>query len=227
MSDLHPHALSLDEDALEHPDFQRVLTDDLAAMAPPDIIHRFRAVGRDGQQTEVLKAAGFSVTRLTRLIDLPLNLDLPHALEAHIAPHWFGPEERGPWEQWLDAHWRHYDTLHQSNPPQQPAQGLAPLFAGADLIAAFALRDGPQGRVLSFASLREGEELGWIGGRPDLLDQTLSACLRRAAALGWSKATLEVDDDDRPLWALASDLPGPTRTFVTWHRERQPSSQPH
>jgi len=89
-------------------------------------------------------------------------------------------------------------------------------------------RDGPQGRVRAFGSLREGNELGWLGGDPTLLAITLAACLRRATALGWATASLEVDDDDAPLWALADELGvSASETFVTWQRERNPAKGPN
>lgn len=234
MSDLHPHALSLSEDALDDPDFADKLTSDLAVMSPPDIIHRFRVVARAGQSAQTLKQHGFAVTRLTRLIDLKFDvLDHPalgEDLPPHLAPHWFMPTERGPWDQWLDAHWRQYVARHTTNPPQRPVGGVRQVFMGDDLIEGFALRDGPQGRVRAFASLRRGQELGWIGGA-DHLPQTLAACLRRAATLGWVKLSVEVDDDDHALWGLIDGLGvAPSQEFVTWQLERAPSlagSRPH
>jgi hypothetical protein len=232
VSDLHPHALSLNEDALEGGMFSRHLRIDLRDMSPPPIIHRYRVVAKAGQRTETLMKNGFSGIHLTRLYDLKADVlnhpalacDLPD----EIAAHWFLNGERGPWQQWLDAHWRHYETLHRSNPPRVPVKGARQVFLDDDLEEAFALRDGPQGRVKTFASLRKDQEIGWIGGSDALLAQTVAACLRRAMAIGWSKATLEVQDDDRPLWDLTSALGlEPAQEFVTWHRERNPAKRPN
>ena len=231
VSDLHPHALSLTEDALGD-DFAPALVDDLADMNPPDIIERFRCVFPEGPATDVLMAAGFSAVRLTRLLDLNVTIADHPALAAnppgHLAPHWFKSDERAPWKNWLAAHWRHYCATHASNPPREPVRGVRTIFIGNDLVEGFALRDGPQGRVRAFGSLRNGNELGWIGGAPTLIAPTLAACLRRATALGWTKATLEVDDDDAALWALADRLGvAPAQTFVTWQLERDPAKRPN
>lgn len=231
-SDLHPHALSLDEDALDGADFADALTADLAAMDPPDIIHRFRVVAEAGQQDAALVANGFSVTRLTHIINLPLDtLDHPalsDKLPDTLNPHWFTKKDRAPWGAWIDAHWRHYCATHASNPPRPPPRGLRQIFVGKDLVEAFALRKGPQGRVRGFGSLRADQELGWIGGPADCLPHVLAACLRRATTLGWAKATLEVDDDDRALWALVDVLDvTPAQTFVTWQRERGAANRPN
>jgi len=227
MSDLHPHALSLDEDALDDPEFATRLAADLAQMSPPDIIHRYRVIARAGQREDVLKKHGFTVTRLTRLVDLTFDLlDDPILRDADmsLSPHWFTRSERAPWGQWLDAHWRHYVTGHQTNPPRLPPQGPRKVFIGDDLVEGFALRDGPQGRVRAFASLRKDQDIGWIGGAAHL-PATLAACLRRAATLGWAKAGLEVDDDDHVLWSLIDRLGvAPTQEFVTWQLERAVSS---
>lgn len=231
MSDLHPHALSLDDDALDVDDFGRKLADDLAAMQPPDIIHRYRVVAQAGQQDAALVANGFSAVRLTHLVDVPFDsLDHPllvPPLPDHMNPHWFTRGERGPWVNWIDAHWRHYITTHASNPPRMPPRGLRAIFVGEDLVEGFALRDGPQGRVRGFSSLRDGQELGWIGGASGLLPHLLAASLRRAVTIGWTKLSVEVDDDDRALWALIADLDVPVKqAFVTWQRERNPAKRP-
>lgn len=231
VSDLHPHALSLDEDALR-PDFGDALREDLSQMSPPDIIQRYRCVLPEGAKSDALISAGFHAVRLTRMVDLPvgladdarLTIDLPD----HIAPHWFLPTERAPWGQWLAVHWQHYQAVHVSNPPREPVNGLRKVFIGDDLLEGLALREGPQGRVMAFASLRKEHELGWIGGAPELLPCVLGACLRRAAAIGWSIATAEVDNDDTPLWDLIEALGvAPSRTYVTWHRERDPARRPN
>ncbi|SLN54148.1 hypothetical protein [Pseudooctadecabacter jejudonensis] len=229
-SDLHPHALSLTEDALDRPDFAAALAADLAAFNPPPVIHRYRIVARQGQAVPVLITAGFTATRLTQIIQLPLDLHSHPALTSplpdHINAHWFTPTERAPWDDWVTAHWRHYRATHQTNPPRIPDTGLRDIFAGPDLVAGLALRDGPQGRTRAFASLRDDQDIGWIGGAPPLIPYALSACLRRAISIGWTHATLEVDDDDHPLWALAEQLGHPpTDTFVTWQKER--SGLPH
>lgn len=230
-SDLHPHALSLSEDALCD-DFDVALAADLAAMNPSSFIARFRCVFPEGGQTETLKTAGFHAVRLTRLVGLPITLADHPALSgdipAHIAPHWFRLGERGPWGNWIAAHWRHYQAVHLSNPPREPTAGLRQIFIGSDLVEALALRDGPQGGVRAFASLRDNHEIGWVGGSVDLLPLALGACLRRAAAQGWSKATIEVDDDDAALWALIDDLGvAPAQTYVTWQLERDPAKRPN
>ncbi|WP_375279992.1 hypothetical protein [Pseudooctadecabacter sp.] len=224
-SDLHPHALSVMEDGLDHPDLAQALAEDLDTFNPPDIIHRYRVVALRGQACDALSANGFAPNRITQLIDLPLSAQCDPVLAApppdHIATHWFRPGERAPWDGWVQAHWRHYQTTHHSNPPRVPKGGLRDVFIGDDLVEGLALRDGPQGRTRAFASLREGQELGWIGGDPALLPATLAACLRRATAMGWSKATVEVDDDDHVLWSLIQRLNlTAAQTYVTWHRER-------
>ena len=231
-SDLHPHALSLTEDALEVVDFADALAADLAAFNPPDTIHRYRIIAHRGEHETVLRANGFIATRLTTLTALPLTLvnhpmldkPLPKALSAH----WFTLKERAPWGGWIGAHWRHYQATHTSNPPREPVKGLRKIFVGEDFVEGLALRDGPQGRVRGFASLRDDQELGWIGGAGDLVAHLLVACLRRATALGWTTATIEVDDDDRDLWALVKALEiAPQQTFVTWQRERDPAKRPN
>ena len=232
VSDLHPHALSLTQDALDGGLFSRHLRIDLRDMSPPSIIHRYRIVAKAGQRTDTLAVNGFSATRLTRLYDLKFNVlnhpSLSDDLPPNISPHWFVGGERGPWQQWLDAHWKHYMAMHRSNPPRLPVKGARQVFLGEDLTEAFALRDGPQGRVKTFASLRSDQEIGWIGGDADLLPHALAACLRRAMAIGWTHATLEVDDDDRALWALVDGLGvEPDQEFVTWHRERNPAKRPN
>jgi len=231
-SDLHPHALSLEEDALEGSDFADALADDLATMDPPDIIHRFRVVAEPDQQDAALIDNGFAVTRLTHIIDLPLDVmdhpALSDALPDGLNPHWFTKKERAPWGAWMESHWRHYCVTHASNPPRRPPRGLRRIFVGNDLVEAFALRAGPQGRVRGFASLRDNQELGWLGGTTDALPHVLAACLRRATTLGWVKATLEVDDDNRDLWALTGALDvQPTQTYVTWQRERDAARRPN
>ncbi len=231
-SDLHPHALTLTEDALEGGDLAQALAADLAAFHPPEIIHRYRIIAHAGDHEDALQSNGFIATRLTTLTDLPLSLvshptldvELPQSLSAH----WFTLKERAPWGQWIGQHWRHYQATHLSNPPREPVKGLRKIFIGTDLVEGLALRDGPQGRVRSFASLRDDQNLGWIGGTSDHLPYLLGACLRRATALGWTKATIEVDDDDRALWALVSALGvAPQHTFVTWQRERDPAKRPN
>ena len=227
-SDLHPHALSLIEPDVTDPDFEHDLRQDLAAFNPPDIIHRYRVVVPDGQGTHALSEQGFAPTRLTRLFRLPLVATAGDPLPAQIAAHWFRPGERAPWHDWIAAHWRHYRMTHTSNPPREPETGLHDVFVGDDLIEGLALRDGPMGRVRAFASLREGQGLGWIGGAPDLLPAVLAACLRRATAIGWTYATLEVDDDDYGLWSLTDPMVEHTQmTFVTWQRERAGTVGPH
>lgn len=231
-SDLHPHALSLTEDALEMPDFQANLAHDLATHTPPDVIHRYRIIAHVGTHEATLSAHGFVATRLTTLTDLPLDLVTHPVLEKHlpekIAAHWFTREERAPWGAWVGAHWRHYQATHLSNPPREPVRGLKKIFVGKDLVEGLALREGPQGRVRAFASLRDDQELGWIGGKVDLLPHLLGACLRRATAIGWTSAKIEVDDDDRALWALVASLGvAPQRTFVTWQLERDPARRPN
>jgi len=231
VSDLHPHALSLmDEDALGA-EFAVALHADLDSMNPPPVIHRYRCVLPEGCETETLIEAGFHVTRLTRIVDLPVSA-ADHALlrapmPTHIAPHWFRTDERAPWDTWVAAHWQHYQALHFANPAAEPACGLNAVFVGDDLVEGLALREGPQGRIRAFASLRTGDEIGWIGGVPDLIPLALGACLRRATALGWSRASLEVDDDDAPLWALLDGLGQPvTQTYVTWQLERAAAKRP-
>ncbi|WP_296417004.1 hypothetical protein [Pseudooctadecabacter sp.] len=230
-SDLHPHALSVMEDALDRPDLALALAEDLNAFNPPDIIHRYRIVALRGQADETLSANGFTPNRITQLIDLPLSAQDHPALTPlpdHIAAHWFRPGERAPWDAWVQAHWRHYQTTHHSNPPRIPKGGLRDVFIGDDLVEGLALRNGPQGRTHAFASLRTGQELGWIGGDPALLPATLATCLRRATAIGWTKATVEVDDDDHALWSLIGRLNiPPAQTYVTWHRERFTDAAPH
>jgi len=231
MSDLHPHALSLTDDAIGS-DFALALEADLAEMTPPEIIQRYRCSFAQGVQTDALVDAGFHASRLTRIVDLPLslvdhpmlNVDLPDG----ISTHWFRRKERAPWNQWLTAHWRHYQAVHLSNPPREPVGGLNKVFIGDDLVEGLALRLGPQGRVRSFASLRKESQIGWIGGAQELLAQTLATCLRRATAIGWIKATIEVDDDDVALWGLIEALGvAPDQTYVTWQLERDPAKRPN
>lgn len=227
-SDLHPHALSLIEPDVRAAGFEGALRTDLAAFNPPDTIHRFRVVVPEGQGAHVLMSNGFEARRLTRLIRLPLDAVTAGPLPDHIAAHWFRPKERAPWGDWVAAHWKHYRRTHISNPPRAPQTGLHDVFIGDDLVEGLALRDGPMGRVRAFASLREGQGIGWIGGRPDLLRHALSACLRRATAIGWTHAILEVDDDDHALWALTDPFGDHTQaTFVTWLRERNATPLPH
>ncbi len=231
-SDLHPHALTLTEDALERGDLTDALAADLAAFNPPDTIHRYRVIALAGEHEQTLRANGFAATRLTTLTDLPLDLVshdlLDVTLPETLSVHWFTRKERAPWGGWIGQHWRHYQATHQSNPPREPVKGLRKIFIGTDLVEGLALREGPQGRVRGFASLRDNQELGWIGGGADLLPHLLAACLRRATALGWTSATVEVDDDDRDLWALITALGvPPQQTFVTWHRERDPARKPN
>lgn len=231
-SQLHPHALSLTEDALTAADFPDALAADLAALAPPSVIHRYRIIAHAGEHETTLCANGFTATRLTTLTDLPLDLinhprlDIP--LPNSLSPHWFTRKERAPWGGWIANHWRHYQATHTANPPREPLKGLRKIFVGKDFVEGLALRDGPQGRVRGFASLRSDQELGWVGGGAALLPHLLTACLRRATALGWTTATIEVDDDDRDLWALitALNVP-PQQTFVTWQRERDPARRPN
>lgn len=230
-SDLHPHALSLTEDAIED-DFDAALAEDLAALNPPPIIHRYRCVAPSGVHDAALMEHGFNAVRMTRIVALPLELVDHPALSAdvpdEISPHWFRLGERGPWTQWVAAHWRHYQAMHLSNPPREPVNGLNKIFLTKDMVEGLALRLGPQGRVRSFASLRDGSEIGWIGGDVTLLPQTLSACLRRAAAIGWPSALIEVDNDDTALWALIETLGVKAQqTFVTWQLERDPAKRPN
>lgn len=231
-SDLHPHAVSLTEEATDFPDFEAALHEDLAAFSPPDTIHRYRVIARAGEWETVLQEVGFAATRLTALTDLPLNLvdhpklevPLPDALSAH----WFTLKERAPWGPWIAAHWRHYQVTHRSNPPREPVKGLRKIFVGDDFVEGLALRNGPQGGIRAFASLRDGQKLGWIGGGAEMLPHVLSACLRRATALGWSKATFEVDDDDRDLWTFMQQLNiTPQQVFVTWQKERSAARRPN
>lgn len=231
-SGLHPYALSLTEDALDIPEFAAALGHDLATHTPPDTIHRYRIIAHKGEHEETLRAHGFSATRLTRLTALPIDL-LSHPmldvrLPKTLAAHWFTVKERAPWGGWIGQHWRHYQAMHQSNPAREPVKGVRKVFVGKTFVEGLALRDGPQGRVRGFASLRTDQKLGWIGGGADLLPHLLEACLRRATALGWTSATIEVDDDDRELWALIAALGvAPHQTFVTWQRERDPARRPN
>ena len=231
-SDLHPHALSLTEDALIHRDFADALAADVVALDPPEYIHRYRVIAPAGDHERTLRNIGFTATRLTTITDLPLDLAAHPLLDKKVletlSAHWFTRKERAPWGAWIAAHWRHYQATHRSNPPREPVRGLRKIFIGKDLVEGLALREGPQGRVRGFASLREGQELGWIGGPGEVLPDLLCACLRRATSLGWSKATLEVDDDDRALWALVTSLGVvPKQTYVTWQRERDPARKPN
>jgi len=235
-SDLHPHALTLDDAALDRPDLADALRTDIAAFNLPDVIHRYRVVARAGQAETDLIAAGFMATRVTHITELPLEIQhhptLARALPARVAPHWFNCGERAPWDDWVAAHWRHYRATHRSNPPNIPETGLNDIFIGDDLICGLALRDGPQGRTRAFGSLRKsdegGQNIGWIGGAPDLLPQTLHACLRRATAIGWTSATIEVDDDDHALWSLMQTLDiAPLETYVTWHKDRRENRSAH
>jgi len=229
-SDLHPEALSLgDEAAPEGRLDGTALEADLAVLDPPDTVRRYRAVLPEGVGSEALSAAGFRPRRLTRFYSLPVALGEDPALSGpvpdEIAPHWFREPERAPWQRWADAHWDHYLRTHLSNPPADlGAKARQEIFAGSDLLEAFAFRTGPQGRVLSFTSLRRGRELGWTGtADPDagLLALTLGAGLRRAVTHGWTHAGLEVDDDDRSLWALVQGFGlAADQTWVTWYLER-------
>jgi len=225
-SDLHPHALSLTEDALTGADFADSLAADLAAFDPPETIHRYRIIAPAGGYEKTLCDNGFSATRFTTLTNLPLDLlshpalDVP--LPKSLSAHWFTTKERAPWGEWVGQHWRHYQATHRSNPPREPIKGVRRIFVGNDFVEGLALRSGPQGRVRAFASLRDGQEIGWIGGGAALLPHVLGA------ALGWTTATVEVDDDDRALWALVSSLGvQPEQTFVTWQRERDPARRPN
>jgi len=156
-SDLHPHALSLTEDALTGADFADSLAADLAAFDPPETIHRYRIIAPAGGYEKTLCDNGFSATRFTTLTNLPLDLlshpalDVP--LPKSLSAHWFTTKERAPWGEWVGQHWRHYQATHRSNPPREPIKGVRRIFVGNDFVEGLALRSGPQGRVRAFASV--------------------------------------------------------------------------
>ena len=229
-SDLHPEALSLGDEAAPDGVLDgEALLADLAVLDPPDSVRRFRVVLPEGVGSEALSTAGFHPMRLTRFYRLPVALGDEGALAGPVpeplAPHWFKEPERGPWQGWSDAHWDYYVRTHQSNPPTDLGpKARQDIFAGSDLLEAFAYRSGPQGRVMAFTSLRRGRELGWTGTvnpDDDLLALTLGEGLRRAKVHGWPHAGIEVDDDDRALWSLVEGLGvAAEQTWVTWYLER-------
>jgi hypothetical protein len=211
-SDLHPHSLTLGDGPLPEPD----LTLDLAEMAPPPVIHRLRAVRPEGAGDHLARH-GFTRTRRTDLVTVPLPApDLAPALPEGVTALWSDDAPAFPMAPWLAAHWQHYRAHHRSNPPADPGPARAAVFAGDDLIDALALI-GPDGSIAGASSLRTEDQIGWTFARdPSHLPAVLALALRRATALGWSRAEVEADDDDPALWRLAATLPGHRARFETW-----------
>ena len=228
-SDLHPEALRLADPPVTEA-FARDLKADLALLDPPEVVRRYVVVLREGVATGTMTGLGFRPVSLTRFTTLSCQLVDHPVLSARppdaVAAHWFQPGERAPWEQWIAAHWQAYRQFHRHNPPTDLGpEGLREVFVGDDLDEGLAFREGPQGRILGFSSLREESQLGWIAtvpGQTHLLPALMGASLRRAMALGWSSAEIEVDDEDRALWSLIERLPeGENQSrWVTWHLER-------
>lgn len=225
VSDLHPHALTLDDAPLVLGLItQQALLDNIRQLPTPPVILHLRCVAPEGHADAVLVAAGFVQVGLTKLIKIGLPVvqtDPPEGLTFA----WHKAGAAADWDAWYQAHWDSYRRTHPTNITKDPGSARYPeIFGGPDLVEAlFAYRDG---RLVGFASLRDNQEIGWI----DLADASrdgqalsaiLAATLRRAAAHGWVHAELEVDDDHPALWALcAHNAFVSQQTYVIWKRSK-------
>lgn len=226
-SDLHPEALTLDDRLWQAgPVTVARLTALQSNLKAPSIIKRLRVVLPDTTDAASVDAAGFAVARTTRLIDLAL----PHpTLTQRQMPDgmtiaWHAPDADADWAAWCACHWAYYHRVHTSNPPVDPGPiGRHKMFVGDDLIAGLFVRN-TQGALCGFASLRRDYQMGWIGvsrsGDTHMVPALLATCLRHGAALGWSTASLEVDDDDPALWRTVDAITDPYRTYLTWVWDR-------
>lgn len=231
-SELHPAALTLDErpfveGTVTEAELQGLMDD---FRAPP-VVTALRVVLPQGCGFAArLQQMGFVMTRVTRLLTfdlttpaLPLQADMPKGLR----PRWVRPAASVDWDAWCAAHWAYYARVHTANPPRDPGLvGRKEVFLGDDLVDAFWGRSA-EGAICAVASLRRGQELGWIG-TPDAADAALvpgvlSMALSRAVARGWTRAVLEVDDDDPALWAAVATVEvAAEERFLTWTWDRPP-----
>ena len=225
MSDIHPHSLTLDAAALGAGLITaQVLRANIAALPTPPVILHLRCTAPEGVCTEVLVDAGFVQVGMTRLIKIALPL-VETCPPNGFTFGWHSPQDAADWTAWYQAHWDSYRRTHPTNIAKDPGAGQYPaIFGGDDLYEAlFAYENGA---FIGFASLRKDQEIGWVdvcgADRDDTtLAAILAATLRRAAAHGWTAATLEVDDDHPGLWALSDAYTDqPMETFIIWQRAK-------
>ena len=221
MSDLHPHALTLDDQPLQDGDVAaQALKENIAALKTPDHILHLRCSAPADMDSDLLIGAGFVQVGMTRLIDIGLPLsDLADA--PGLTYRWHLPDASADWPVWYQAHWDSYRRTHPINIAKDPGAARYPaVFGGEDLREAlFVYEDN---RLTGFSSLRADQDIGWIDTtQPDqaVLRATLAATLRRATACGWTHASLEVDDDHPILWEVAADFADhPQQDFIMWQR---------
>lgn len=225
-SDLHPATLTFDTSGfLDGSVTAAMVASVLRDLHAPAAIRALRVVLPDRTDVAPLVATGFTVTRRTRLICYDLTLpdhpamatDMPDGM----AGEWVPRSGRADWAGWFAAHWAHYKGLHCDNPSCNLGfVGRAVVFGGVDLVEGLFVRDAA-GTLRGFASLRTDQRIGWVGGNADFAACLLATALRRAAANGWARATVEVDDDDTALWGAAQvtarDI---VATFLTWTWDR-------
>lgn len=225
VSDLHPHALTLDEGPLVAGLITaQDLRDNIAALSTPPVILHLRCVAPADVGGDVLVAAGFVQVGLTKLfkVALPVADSVP---PDGLTLDWHRPSAIADWAEWYQAHWDHYRRTHPAHLAKDPgAHRYSEIFGGNDLIEAlFVYQDD---RLVGFGSLRKDHEMGWIdvtGAQTSAqtLAAILSAVWRRATAHGWPFAELEVDDDHPALWSLTECFADqPQDTFVMWQRAK-------
>lgn len=225
VSNLHPHALTLDESPLVSGLITaEALVKNIAALQTPPVILHLRCIAPADGGEAVLIAAGFLQVGIIKLIKIGLPVAETIAPDG-VSLHWHKPGSNADWRAWFQAHWDSYRRTHPINIARDPrAARYSQIFGGDDLIEAlFVYRDG---RLCGFASLRRSQQIGWLDIAGDdrddaALSAILAAVLRRATAHGWVHAGLEVHDDHPSLWSLSAGFSDvPQETYVMWQRAK-------